>query len=219
MKIIITGTTGVGKSTIVELLEKLIQKQNRPVIRMGELVVDSEFFDYYFNDISGWGFLSQTSFLLDRFKQWIEVERKINNYIPGAINIFDRHFIDDLIFSDLNWVKENVSFIHSQAYKLIYDDLLSKLFKSEKIDFLFLLKADFSTIKSRMSKRGRENETLFDEKYWNDLYEKYYEDKIYSKHFIKYSKKMILINTEKKDPLKIASEIFQIIQPYLLQST
>ncbi len=212
MKIIITGTTGVGKSTTVEILENKIQKRNVPVIRIGELVVDSEFFDYYFNDMSGWGFLSQTSFLLDRFKQWLEVENKINNYVKGAVNIFDRHYLDDLIFSDLYWVRQSISHLDSLSYKIIYDGLLNKLKASEKIDFFFLLKADFETIKSRMIGRGRENEISFNEKYWMDLYDKYYEIPYYQEHFKNYSKKMIVIDTKDKSPEMVSQEIFSYIE-------
>ncbi len=212
MKIIITGTTGVGKSTTVEILERKIQKKNVPVIRIGELVVDSEFFDYYFNNMSGWGFLSQTSFLLDRFKQWLEVENKINNYVSGAVNIFDRHFLDDLIFSDLYWVRQSISHIDTLSYKIIYNELLSKLKDSEKIDYFFLLKADFETIKTRMLGRGRENEVSFNEKYWIDLYNKYYTIPYYQQHFKDYSERMITIDTKNKKPEIVAQEIFSYIE-------
>ncbi len=211
MKIIITGTTGVGKSTVVELLETKLKKSKRPVIRMGELVVNSEFFDYYFENLSEWGFLSQTSFLLDRFKQWIEVEHKINNYVENAINIFDRHFLDDLIFSELDEIKETTSNIETIAYKVVYEELLKKLENAKKIDFLFLLKADFDVIAERMRKRGRENETAFEVDYWKDLYYRYYEEERYQKHFQRYSKKMIIIDTTHKNPLEVVKEIISYL--------
>jgi len=211
VKIIITGTTGVGKSTAVELLETKLKKSKRPVIRMGELVVKSEFFDYYFENLNEWGFLSQTSFLLDRFKQWIEVEHKINNYFDDAINIFDRHFLDDLIFSELYWIKQTTSNIETIAYKVVYDQLLEKLENAKKIDFLFLLKADFDVISDRMRKRGRENESTFNIKYWKDLYRRYYEDKKYQDHFKKFSKKMITIDTTNKNPQEVADEIISYL--------
>ena len=212
MKIIITGTTGVGKSTTVDILESLLKKQNKPVIRIGELVVHSEFFDYFFKNMSSWGYPSQISFLLDRFKQWVEVEKKINNYIPGAVNIFDRHFLDDLIFSELYWVKQNLSNIDSIGYKIIYEELLAKLQVAEKIDYLFLLRADFEVIKDRMIKRGRSNEVSFNTKYWIDLYEKYYDDEKYRNHFQRYAKKMITIDTSHKNPEEVAKEIFNYLK-------
>ncbi len=211
MKIIITGTTGVGKSTTVDILEEKLKAKNRPVIRIGELVVNSEFFDFYFENLSSWGFLSQISFLLDRFKQWLEVERKINTYVKGAINIFDRHFLDDLIFSELYWIKQNLSQFESSLYKVVYEELLNKLRSSEKIDYLFLLKADFEVVKDRMINRGRSNEINFNTKYWVDLYNKYYNEEVYQTHFKSFSKKMITIDTTTKSPDQVAEEILSYL--------
>ncbi|RKX66795.1 MAG: hypothetical protein DRP42_02400 [Tenericutes bacterium] len=52
MKIVISGTTGVGKSTTVNLLKSKLEQEGKTVEIVGELVADSPYFDLYFNDLS-----------------------------------------------------------------------------------------------------------------------------------------------------------------------
>jgi len=51
MKLIISGTTGVGKSTTINILKKHYQSIGKKVVVLGELVVDNPFFDLYFDDL------------------------------------------------------------------------------------------------------------------------------------------------------------------------
>ena len=50
MKIVISGTTGVGKSTAVKKLQKYYKAKGKEVILRGELILDSPYFNLYFND-------------------------------------------------------------------------------------------------------------------------------------------------------------------------
>jgi deoxyadenosine/deoxycytidine kinase len=50
MKIVISGTTGVGKSTTVNNLKNYYQRKGKKVIIMGEILIESPYFDLYFND-------------------------------------------------------------------------------------------------------------------------------------------------------------------------
>jgi len=52
MKIIISGTTGVGKSTTVNEVKRLFEEQGKKVRIVGEMVVDNPYFDLYFDNLS-----------------------------------------------------------------------------------------------------------------------------------------------------------------------
>jgi deoxyadenosine/deoxycytidine kinase len=51
MKIVISGTTGIGKSTTVNFIKKYYQQKGKKVCVIGELVVDNPYFDLYFDDL------------------------------------------------------------------------------------------------------------------------------------------------------------------------
>jgi broad-specificity NMP kinase len=52
VKIAITGTTGVGKSTTIKELNKILLDNGYDVIVAGELVADSPLFSYYFDSVA-----------------------------------------------------------------------------------------------------------------------------------------------------------------------
>ena len=61
---------------------------------------------------------------------------------------------------------------------------------------MFMLKASFDTVKERMNKRGREQEALFSDNYWQDLYYRYYGKSTYRQIFVEYTKDYIEIDTD-----------------------
>lgn len=208
MKIVIAGTTGIGKSTTVELLEKTLIKRGKKVQIVGELVVDSPFLDLFFKDIYEWGFLSQLDFLMNRFKQYIEVDK---NPHQDRIVIFDRHFLEDLVFSELRIIRENRSKMISNTFKFIFDHLLEKNNSIEKPDYIFLLRSSFDTVVERLNKRGRKIEITIDKKYWQDLYYRYYGKTSYKKMLIEQSKKFIELDTDLLNSKQVVEKILRYI--------
>ncbi|AHK22564.1 Deoxyadenosine/deoxycytidine kinase [Candidatus Hepatoplasma crinochetorum Av] len=195
MKIVISGTTGVGKSTTVNNLKNYYQRKGKKVIIMGEILIESPYFDLYFNDFINWSFLAQIDFLFERFHQFIEVEQKYKND-KNIIIIYDRHFIEDKIFSELRLIKKTRSDKLGKAYKQIYNSMLDKINLFEKPDFFIVLRASFDVIMKRMEKRNREQEKKFDREYWQDLYYRYYAKKANKDIFRKYSKKYLELDTD-----------------------
>lgn len=211
MKIIISGTTGVGKSTTVESLKKKLEDKGKKVIVKGELVLDSPYFQLYFNNLSEWGMLAQLDFLLERFRQYVSVDNELENLTNNTVVIFDRHFLEDLAFAELKWVRENTSIFLSNTYLVIYKELLKKLIFFKKIDYFILLKASFDTVMERMVNRGREIEQTFHEKYWQDLYYRYYSKKNYRKTFKEHTKHFVEIDTDDFNPDETANNIIKYI--------
>lgn len=216
MKIIISGTTGVGKSTTVKLLKDHYTKIGKEVIVLSELVLESPFFPLFYENLEEWGFLGQINFILERFKQWLEIEEKFSNDNNNII-IYDRHFLEDLIFSELKGVRNALPTQISIAYNIIYNELISKIEKYEKPDFFILLRATFDTVVERQfSKRGRKeeknNQNNINNKFWQDLYYRYYGAKKYRKIIKENVKNFVEIDTDDSDPNDVKNKIIKYIE-------
>ncbi len=210
MKIVISGTTGVGKSTTVKLLKKKLELMGKKVTVAGELVVDSPYFNLYFNDLAEWGSLAQLDFLLERFKQYIELEIKLQEN-PNQVIIFDRHFLEDKIFSHLKAVKAAVSAFDTNIHNIIWQELVDKIQDFDKPDYFVLLKADFDIVEDRMKKRGRSQEEKFNQRYWQDLYWRYYNSNKYRTIFKDYSKNFLELSTDDTNPEQVVENIIKYI--------
>lgn len=216
MRVVISGTVGVGKSTTTDLLIEKLRKNGWEVNHLTEKTAESPYLVHYYNEPEKWAFIAQLDFLLERFKQWLNDENKRKSQVKEnkkLISVYDRHFIDDYIFAELHTIKENISNINSITYQVVYKELLDKLNESKSNpDYFFLLEADLSTIVSRLHKRGRIEEQDTDEHYWKELYESYYVKPKFKYHFDKYNKNVIKIDTENKQPDMVADEILKIIE-------
>lgn len=214
MRIIISGTVGVGKSSTTEHLIKKLEAKGYTVNLLKEETVDNPYLAGFYEKPEKWAFIAQTDFVLERFKQWIkderyreEEEKKGNDKI---ITIYDRHFIDDYIFAEMHSVKENISQLNSVVYQVIYRELLEKLQESgNKPDYLFLLKAKLPTIMNRLKSRGRSEEQETELEYWTELYSSYYEKPKFKYHFEKNVKEVITIDTENLEADVVADKIIE----------
>ncbi len=217
MKLIISGTTGVGKSTTVNLVKKHYEEQGKEVVVLTELVLESPFFDLFYDSLEGWGFLGQIEFIMTRFKQWVEIEDKYKDRDPESyVIIYDRHFMEDLVFAELKGVRNAVPSFLSSAYKVIYDQLIDMIEKYEKPDYFILLRATFDTVAERQfMQRGREQESNednnIDNKFWQDLYYRYYGAKKYRQVFKKNSKHFVEIDTDDSTPDEVLNKVTKYV--------
>lgn len=215
MKLIISGTTGVGKSTTVKLLKTELEKLGKEVHVASELVVDSPFLSLFFESLVEWGFLAQLDFLLQRFGQWVEFEKKYQTDNSNIVIIYDRHFLEDIIFSQLINVRQAVPAPLQNVYHHVYEELISKMqtyYDFNQPDFFIMLKATFDTVKIRQFEhRNRELEDLFSQKYWQDLYYRYYSKSTYRKLFVENTKNFVEINTDDLDPNEVVAKILKYI--------
>ena len=216
MRIVISGTVGVGKSTVSELLFKKLKKTNHLNL-LKEETVRSIYLDYYYKDPQEWAFISQLDFLLGRFKQWLLDEKKrelfVKNNKNNYITLYDRHFLDDYVFAELHTIKENISNINSITYQAIYKELIDKMnFLNARPDYFFLLTADFNTVIERFKDRNRKAEKDVDLEYWKDLFHNYYKRPMIQNHFKRNVEKFIVIDTNNKTPEIVMEEILNYLK-------
>ena len=216
MRIVISGTVGIGKSTVSDLLSEKIKAKKHEVDLINEETVNSIYLDYYYKEPQNWAFIAQLDFLLGRFKQWLTNENKRQQYLEAGkklITIYDRHFLDDYVFAELHTIKSNISNFNSLTYQSIYKEILEKMNKSDsRPDYFIMLKAPLETIIERLKSRARDEEINVNLEYWNDLYKNYYDRPMFQNHFRSNSKKYIEIDTLNKTPEEIVLEIMKIIQ-------
>ncbi len=210
MKIVISGTVGVGKTTISKLLEKKL-KNNYQVKLNLEIPYQNPYLSYYYKNRSEWSFLIQLDYMLNRFKALLEVEKlmKIN---LDSIAIFDRHFLDDFIFGSMKIIREDMSFMQWNQYALITKTLVSRINYADHPDYFFLLQASFENIISRINKRARKEELDVDDNYWKNLYDQYYNNPVIVEYLKSNVKNLIYIKTDDKSPEEIVDEILTYIK-------
>ncbi len=206
MIIIISGTVGVGKSTVSKLLNNELIKKKINSKLFFELQDENPYLDFYYQSRYNWSFLIQLDFLFDRFKNYY----KSTLISENRYFIFDRSFIDDYVFFNLNSISETFNEYQKISYKSINQSLVKKIDK--KPDYFFLLKTDFDEILNRIKKRGREfeqEEELND--YWKDLYYQYYKNEKVLNYIKKNVKNLIIIDATESEEI-IVKKIIQIIK-------
>ncbi len=206
MRIIISGTVGVGKSTISNLLEKEIKKINKSVHLYDEIQDDNPYLSFYYENIDDWSFLIQLDFLFERFKTYYsDLEEREHN-----ISIFDRSFVDDYIFANLKSIRNTLTKNNENIYMSLNKEMVNKI--EIKPDYFFLLKADFDEVLGRVKNRGRDfeqnNELI---QYWKDLYFQYYENELIQNYINQNVKKLIIIDASKTQK-EIVDEILKILK-------
>lgn len=206
MKIVISGTVGVGKSTVSKLLKKKLSLQNKDVFLVEENVKNNPYLDFFYKNKSNWAFLIQMDFLLNRFKNAFISEGK------NQIKIYDRHFFDDYIFGNLKSIKDSMSSFESNLYNLIFQNLYETLKKEcNKVDYIFLLSSSFDILICRIKNRNRKVEKNVKRDYWMDLYNNYYYNKESLKFFENNSKKFKIIQTSNLSPEEVVNLILKKI--------
>ncbi len=206
MNIVISGTVGIGKSTISKKLNELLIKGGNDTFLMEEIQEDNPILDLYYKDREAWSFIIQLDFVLDRFKK---------AYMNGGqrkFNIFDRHFLDDYVFASMPIIRDDIMDFNWKAYEALNINMTSLLKDKAKVDYFFLLKSDFNTIIDRVKKRGRDSEKNVDIEYWRSLYNQYYENDDIQKYLKKSVDNFIIIDATSNEVDKIVAEIFSKIK-------
>ncbi len=215
MRIVISGTVGVGKSTVSTLLETELKKSYpvKDVKLIKEDTVESIYLQHYYDSPQDWAFIAQVDFLFERFKNWLKDEKeRTEKGNDSKITIYDRHFLDDYIFAELHSIKENISNLNSLTYQAIYKEVLEKMHRFDaEPDIFFLLKAPLETVIDRFKSRNRKEERDVDLEYWKHLYHNYYDRPMFKNHFKINTKKVVVIDTENRTPKQIVDKIIEEI--------
>ncbi len=210
MKVVISGTVGVGKTTVSELLKNTLEKNNQVNLNL-EIPYENPYLSFYYKNRTEWSFLIQLDYMLNRFKALIKVEQLMETN-SNSIAIFDRHFLDDFIFGSMKIIREDMSAMQWNQYALITKNLVSRINYDDRPDYFFLLKASFENVIERIKKRSREEELDVDVNYWKNLYEQYYENPSIVEYLKTNVKNLIYINTDDKSPKQITDEIITYLK-------
>lgn len=206
LNIVISGTVGVGKSTISKELEKYLQSKNEDVFLMDEINEDDPYLDKYYENRPAWSYLIQINFVMGRFNDAYKYSQR------EGFKIFDRHFLDDYIIASMPFIKDDMLNPLWQSYNVLNHALNDRLKEVASVDYFFLLKADFETIISRVEGRGRESEKEVDVNYWRDMYDQYYNNEKIQNYIKSSVKNLVIIDANPKEPDDILKQIIEYIE-------
>lgn len=150
--LIITGCTGVGKSTIIDELIELIS--DVPIMVFSDPYVDNPFLQSAFSG-GGKEFQSEMFF----FKEFYKIQQQIDNITEGLI-IQERSIYECVYIFCRQFLEQKM--IDHDEYQLFVDllGLLSNHIK--KPDYIIHVFAESSTIVKRVQKRARSFESTID---------------------------------------------------------
>ena len=188
--IAIEGCIGAGKTSLVDLLGKQFDAQ--VVLEMDD---ENPFINKFYQDRESFGFQTQVFFLLNRYKQYMELAQRD---LFSSVVLVDYLFHRDRLFAALN-LKDQELKLYDQIYAL-----LNK--KVPKPDLVIFLQANTDILRSRVEKRSREYEVFMDPDYLDDV------NKSFNNFFFYYSETpLLVINTNEIDFVEKKCDLEQLI--------
>ncbi|HJN37715.1 MAG TPA: deoxynucleoside kinase [Gammaproteobacteria bacterium] len=178
LRIAIIGNIGVGKSTLIEALEKsplkeiLLSMCNSYELEKNLYVFPEEFdpkvLDAFYKDPVKHAFTAQIEFLNARLKRQSKIQK-----VSGIV-LEDRTIYEDFhIFGKAQKMLKHLSEQEYGVYQRTYELMLDKI---NKPNILVYLQADTPTLMNRIAKRGRDSEKSIEKEYidyLNTLYESF----------------------------------------------
>ncbi len=166
LEVIVDGIVGVGKTTLVEILEEELGLS--PFYEISGPFVEDLLRNFY-SDGKRWSFTLQVYFLNKRFYQMKRAER-------DGRYVMDRSIYGDFLFARAQREMGMMSGIEWKAYKEMYENLVEHVIPPR---LMIYLKCSVETAVKRLRKRGREYEQKVDIEYWKmlkDLYDDLFEN-------------------------------------------
>lgn len=163
-KIVVEGTVGAGKTTLIKVLSERLGL--KPLFELtDEKLVD--LLSHFYVDPAKWGFHLQIYFLTKRFQQ-MELAKRIGDVV------MDRCIFCDHIFPTVLLRRGEMDQLEYDIYKGVLQEFLRY---SVPPQLMIYLRCSTGTAIERIKKRGREWELSIDEEYWyalNEEYERYF---------------------------------------------
>jgi len=183
VQIVVDGMTGVGKTTLVNILAKELDLKP-----FNEIFEDeNKLLHKFFYDRERWCFPMQVNFLNHRFKQY-----KIASLLNSAV--MDRSIYSDSIFA--NMYKE-IGYLTPEEYN-VYQSLLSNMLEHlTPPQLIVYLRVSVREAIRRIRKRGRPDELEVEDSYWKRLHSFY--EKQYSNYKLTH---LLLIEVDDLDFVK-----------------
>lgn len=179
--IAVSGNMGTGKSTLVEFLTRHFNI--KPLFEPNE---ENPYLSDFYKDMARWAFHSQVFFLIRKFKLHQEMA---NSEIPVVL---DRTIYEDAEIFAANLARMGImSKREYETYRNLYETLVELL---RPPDLLIYLRCSLSTIRKRISMRGRPEEREVPDEYLRRL------NRLYDRWFMGYSRSpTIVIRTDRID--------------------
>lgn len=171
--IIVDGIVGIGKTSLVDLLNKKLDYQVFPEVFSDE----NDLLGKYYREGKKWCFPMQVNFLSNRFSQYKQAVKIQSNIV------MDRSIYSDPIFAELYLQNGDLDTIQYQVYRELFDNLTESL---RAPDLLIFLECSIEEVIRRIRDRGRPDERFVDDKYWKKL------NKLYNEYYQFYTKSSIL---------------------------
>jgi deoxyadenosine/deoxycytidine kinase len=196
--IVVEGAIGVGKTSLVLLLSKKFNAKYNL-----EIVEENPFLSKFYNDIERYAFQTQIFFLLNRYKQQLEL---VQQDLFNQLLFSDYLFAKDRIFAHLNLSGNELS-MYEHLYEIMAEDI-------PRPDLIIYLQASTELLMKRIALRDRPFERKISYEYMRRLNLAYQEFFSYPDNYKKI--KLIKINTndldfvsKKKDLEYIISQIYK----------
>jgi deoxyadenosine/deoxycytidine kinase len=196
--IVVEGAIGVGKTSLVLLLSKKFNAKYNL-----EIVEENPFLSKFYNDIERYAFQTQIFFLLNRYKQQLEL---VQQDLFNQLIFSDYLFAKDRIFAHLNLSGNELS-MYEHLYEIMVEDI-------PRPDLIIYLQASTELLMKRIALRDRPFERKIFYEYMRRLNLAYQEFFSYPDNYKKI--KLIKINTndldfvsKKKDLEYIISQIYK----------
>lgn len=163
VQIVVDGMTGVGKTTLVNILAEELDLKDFIEIFEDE----NSLLHKFFYERERWCFAMQVNFLTHRFKQY-----KTASLLNSAV--MDRSIYSDSIFADMY---REIGYLAPEEYN-VYRSLLGSLLEHlTPPQLIVYLRVSAREAIWRIRKRGRPDELEVEDNYWKKLhgfYEKHY---------------------------------------------
>ncbi|MCJ7788585.1 MAG: deoxynucleoside kinase, partial [Candidatus Atribacteria bacterium] len=112
--IVVEGAIGVGKTSLVLLLSKKFNAKYNL-----EIVEENPFLSKFYNDMERYAFQTQIFFLLNRYKQQLEL---VQQDLFNQLLFSDYLFAKDRIFAHLNLSGNELS-MYEHLYEIMVEDI------------------------------------------------------------------------------------------------
>jgi len=166
MYIAVEGVIGVGKTTLVRMLQKTFQAEV-----LLEIFEENPFLSHFYADRERYAFQTQIFFLLSRYHQQ---RRDVHEALSaGQPLLADYTFMKDAIFASINLKGDELDMYHK-----VHEALAEKI---QLPDLLVYLQADTEVLMKRIAMRDRSYERNMERGYI-DLLNQTYENFFYKQH-------------------------------------
>jgi deoxyguanosine kinase len=179
MYIAIEGVIGVGKTTLVRLLQSSFQAEI-----LLEIFEENPFLSDFYSDRARYAFQTQIFFLLSRYHQQRRGVQEALRSNPWLIS--DYTFEKDRLFAEVNLTGDELD-----MYYKVHDALAEKITKP---DLIIYLRADTKVLMQRIAQRDRVYERKMETGYIDTL------NQAYEHHFANSQNQRVLnLNTNELD--------------------